>query len=54
MTVERMRSNVDPFLLEILKSSFDTIADDMPLLSELLLSHFLFSTFMTPEFQPRR
>jgi N-methylhydantoinase B len=31
MTVERMRSNVDPFLLEILKSSFDTIADDMAL-----------------------
>ena len=26
-----MRSNVDPFLLEILKSSFDTIADDMAL-----------------------
>ena len=24
-----MKSNVDPFLLEILKSSFDTIADDM-------------------------
>jgi N-methylhydantoinase B/oxoprolinase/acetone carboxylase alpha subunit len=31
MTVELMRSNVDPFLLEILKSSFDTIADDMAL-----------------------
>jgi N-methylhydantoinase B len=28
---EPMRSNVDPFLLEILKSSFDTIADDMAL-----------------------
>jgi N-methylhydantoinase B len=28
---ERVLSNVDPFLLEILKSSFDTIADDMAL-----------------------
>jgi N-methylhydantoinase B len=28
---EPVRSNVDPFLLEILKSSFDTIADDMAL-----------------------
>jgi N-methylhydantoinase B len=27
----KMRSDVDPFLLEVLKNSFDTIADDMAL-----------------------